>query len=141
MFNIEEHYLCKLFFNISKKQVLFRKWCTVMKQETVTDFLNFIMNTFTFLKVLFKVFDFCGVKVTMQVFNEEMCLLLKSCGLFYSEVIVILVRRKGSLNISVQSHSSKFIICRHLIFPLEIFSYVCLWYKLSVLKKFELPME
>jgi hypothetical protein len=38
----------------------------------------------------------------MKVFNEEMCLLLKSCGLFYAEAIVILVTTKGSLNISVQ---------------------------------------
>jgi hypothetical protein len=53
------------------------------------------MHTFTFPKVLFKVFDFCGVKVTMKVFNEEMCLLLKSCGLFYAEAIVILVTTKG----------------------------------------------
>ena len=112
-----------------------------MKQEPVTDFLNFIMHTFTFPKVLFKVFDFCAVKVTMKVFNEEMCLLLKFCGLFYAEAIVILVTTKGSLNISVQSHSSKLIICRHLIFPLEIFSYFCLWYKLSILQFFELPMK
>jgi hypothetical protein len=66
-------------------------------------------------------------KVTMKVFNEEMCLLLKACGLFYAEAIVILVTTKGSLNISVQSHSSKFIICRHLIFPLEIFLFPVLW--------------
>jgi hypothetical protein len=82
-----------MILNVLSGMVLtFHKSCVIaelLPSATVTDFLNFIMHTFTFPKVFFKVFDFCGVKVTMKVFNEEMCLLLKACGLFYAEAIVI----------------------------------------------------
>jgi len=84
----------------------------------------------------------CNESFLIFLFYEEMCLLLKSCGLYYGEAIdiVILLTTKGSWNISVQSHSLKFIISDHFIFPLGICSFllrtacIYLWYPLSVLQ-------